>query len=103
MSISLSRSGTSEELEGTSTLLASIGGEGASEDFTSVNIAAFFNKGDTEATVVIAAVQDTVPEIDELFTFQLQYVIIIVLLIYLFNISSFQHIVRSGIKFEYSM
>ena len=76
MSISLIRSGTLGELDSTSTLLAAIAGDGASEDFTSANIAAFFNKGDTETTIVIAAVQDTVPEIDELFTLQLQYVAI---------------------------
>ena len=51
-----------------------IDGTGASGDFNSATLGAFFNAGETLATVVIAAVQDTVPEIDEVFLFVLRLV-----------------------------
>ncbi|KAI6651571.1 hypothetical protein LOD99_5179 [Oopsacas minuta] len=72
VAITLVRSGTSTELLSPSTVLIAITGEGASEDFTSAILGGFFNDGNTEITVIIAAVQDTIPEIDEQFSFVLQ-------------------------------
>ena len=68
------RTGTQSELSATTTVLMGIDGTGAAEDFNSATLGAFFNTGDTLTTVVIAAVQDTVPEIDEKFLFVLRLV-----------------------------
>ena len=70
--ISLVRTGTQSELATTTTVLMGIDGVGASDDFNSATIGAFFNNGDTLTTVVIAAIQDTIPEINEIFQFILR-------------------------------